>query len=193
MIFYTVPYVLLKAAVMCAAKKDVRWYLQGVALNRGHVVATDGHRMFYAPCKGIKESDDCIIPSEAIKELAKAVGRTRELDKKVVITINGNEGTLRVEDAIVYFNPTNARYPDWHRVKARESVDPVKYTTVCFNWEYMHDFKKIAQVLGDKVGTVYLKPAAETQTAGASVLFPNSKYEAYGTVMPMRTGEHFEQ
>ena len=41
-----VPMQVLDAATFCAAKNDVRFYLNGVAINKGHVVSTDGHRAF---------------------------------------------------------------------------------------------------------------------------------------------------
>ena len=41
-----IPIRLLKAALICTAKQDVRWYLTGVAIKDGAVSATDGHRMF---------------------------------------------------------------------------------------------------------------------------------------------------
>ena len=44
-----IPTDLLKAALLCASTEETRYYLKGVHLSTsGHMVTTDGHRMFVA-------------------------------------------------------------------------------------------------------------------------------------------------
>lgn len=63
----------LAAALMCAGKKDVRYYLNGVLLDfrAGKIVATDGHRLF---CGAIPAVDfpPVIVPRDIIESTLKA-------------------------------------------------------------------------------------------------------------------------
>ena len=55
---FTLPAAPLKAAVICSGYQDIRKYLIGVAIDRGHIVATDGVRLFYCSVTGLDE-DRC--------------------------------------------------------------------------------------------------------------------------------------
>lgn len=92
----------LKALLLAAGKKDIRYYLNGVHVNSKHLVATDGHRLHV-----IAHGDDCphdpvTIPREAVELAVKA--------KTVELTL-----TPEAIGAISY-KPVGGTYPDYVRV-----------------------------------------------------------------------------
>lgn len=66
-----IPTDLLKAALYCASSEESRCYLRGVHLaTTGHLVTTDGHRMFVAKLAEAVPAD-VILPLDAIKAALK--------------------------------------------------------------------------------------------------------------------------
>ena len=72
----------LRAALICAAKKDLRYYLQGVCVSINHpniamIYGTDGHIMFAGQCPiEVHQAPEAygfqiIIPSDTIKAIDK--------------------------------------------------------------------------------------------------------------------------
>lgn len=188
-----VPLALLKAALVCTAKEDVRFYITGVCIDRGHVVATDGHRMIHMQITPeIGESHrQIIIPAEAIDFLAKKVAKEKTL-KRVPVTVNIDvldfDCTLSIGDGLIveHTKLIDGKYPDWKRVIPK-SNNTGKDTpeVLLFNWTYMADFAKCATILGGgKYPAVELEPTFVNQAA--FVRFPKTDYEAAGVIMPMR-------
>jgi DNA polymerase-3 subunit beta len=103
----------LKAALLCAATKDVHFYLNGVRVEcdgAGELllIATDGYVEFVG--RLAVESDApafaLTIPRDAVKTACAA--RTSMLELKVA------EGTHQL--GVVVFEPIDGRYPEWRRV-----------------------------------------------------------------------------
>jgi DNA polymerase-3 subunit beta len=115
----------LKAALICSAVKDIRYYLQGVyfefspsasgVLTDGILTfaATDGHILFAGTAPAIFESDPqsapfwMIIPSHAVKAAIKT-------KNDVVILRSLPDGSYSIGDII--FAPIDAKFPDFRRV-----------------------------------------------------------------------------
>ena len=116
MIEYLIPAAVLKAAIYCVARKDVRFYLQGIAIDRGHVIATDGHRMFYVKIKGLDaDLPQIIIPTEAVELFFKRAKIKNSLlhDFSIKITLESNDkGQLELDNIVETFIPINGKYPD---------------------------------------------------------------------------------
>jgi|GEM_PF-3075357 len=89
--------------------KDVRPMLNGVHLEAGHCVATDGHRMAWADCD--YDGPDLIIPAESIRQMVGIGG-----------TISVSDRQLIIESDCARFstNLVDAKYPDWRRIVPRE-------------------------------------------------------------------------
>ena len=97
-----IPTDLLKAALFCASTEETRYYLKGVHMSTsGHMVTTDGHRLF---CAKLAEAvpADVIIPLDTVKAALKLAGKRAE-----TIELNGN--TL----GGVVFTPVDGTFPDW--------------------------------------------------------------------------------
>ena len=103
----------LFAALECAAKKDIRYYLQGINIQitkpfTGMVYGTDGHMLFAGqlPYDGAVDVPlNLIIPSDAVKRL----------DKKAEFTELEYDGQNYLLGG-ARFVPVDGRYPDIGRV-----------------------------------------------------------------------------
>jgi hypothetical protein len=103
----------LFAALECAAKKDIRYYLQGINIQitkpfTGMVYGTDGHILFAGqlPYDGAVDVPlNLIIPTDAVKRL----------DKKLEFTELEFDGQNYLLGG-ARFVPVDGRYPDVDRV-----------------------------------------------------------------------------
>ena len=103
----------LFAALECAAKKDIRYYLQGINIQitkpfTGMVYGTDGHILFAGqlPYDGAVDVPlNLIIPTDAVKRL----------DKKAEFTELEFDGQTYLLGG-ARFIPLDGRYPDIGRV-----------------------------------------------------------------------------
>jgi hypothetical protein len=103
----------LFAALECSAKKDIRYYLQGINIQitkpfTGMVYGTDGHILFAGqlPYDGAVDVPlNLIIPTDAVKRL----------DKKVEFTELEFDGQNYLLGG-ARFVPVDGRYPDIGRV-----------------------------------------------------------------------------
>ncbi len=188
MLIFELPLVLLKAALICASKNDIRFYLNGVAIDQGHIVATDGHRMFYAPLESIKEMPQVIIPRDAIEFLVKkaaGVGKKNPEEVIVKVEIDGTQGKLIVREYQENFRPIDGKFPEWKRLIPKSAMQKYEGQTLMFNWQYMADFQKIAKLLGCKNQGVELSPSS-ISTQPAIIDFYHPLFPCNGVIMPMR-------
>jgi len=98
----------MKALVLTAAKKDVRYYLNGVYLEpaKGHLVSTDGHRLTLLALSPTLDVPSKIIPLDICKMAAASKNTVQLGIEENVIVIDGN--TIR-------FTPIDGKYPDYLR------------------------------------------------------------------------------
>lgn len=115
----------LKAAFICSATKDIRYYLTGIYLeysphangvaNDGIMTfaGTDGHILFAGTAPAVFEADPqsapfwMIIPSDAVKAAIKT-------KNDMVILRSLPDGRYTLGDTI--FAPIDAKFPDFRRV-----------------------------------------------------------------------------
>ena len=177
----------LRAALICAAKKDLRYYLQGVCVSINHpsvamVYGTDGHVMFAGQCPiqlvyGAPKNygDQIIIPSDTIKAIDK---RAEFIDLE---TIDGGAkdyyllGNAR-------FQAIDARYPDISRVvPARDAFSELKISY--FDPELLvKGNEALVMYYGAKKGKVF----PLSQRGDYSGAIHNNQNDAVVVVMPMR-------
>lgn len=186
-----VPIQLLDAAQYCAAKNDKRFYLNGVALSKGHIVSTDGHRAFACKVEGLSEDlKDIIIPIDTIKHFLKKVPKV--LRKGVCIVqhdFKTLESEIKIEnrpDIREPFIGIAAKYPDWRRVIPKTHNEGVYNDFVPqFNWAYLAEMQKVHKALGGNSLGVEVLPVAVN--AAASIKFTKTDFDhAIACVMPMR-------
>lgn len=96
----------------------VRLQLNGAALSRGHVVATDGHRMHVAT---LDLGDDAILPDKAVHAISAALDKQDDARFGVDARAWGlHVGSVRLCGPLV-----DSKFPDWERVSIAADGDPV--------------------------------------------------------------------
>lgn len=182
----------LRSALIFAAEKDIRYYLNGVLLQVGEcgdcrLVATDGHRLAVLAVGDHPGATpgEYIIPREAIKPVKRA-SRTNGQSVQVDICIpaeNGDtRGTALIKsgaDIIAGGALIPGKFPDWQRVcpePSRMSGEPGT-----FNAFYLGDIGAALVEFGDKF------PALEILHNGTSAgLVLNPEHGLMVAIMPMR-------
>lgn len=122
MIQFAVTTEKLKAALNCAPKNDMRFYLNGVHIEATpahcYIVATDGACMYCCYDTGAvlpSEPLSLILPRDKVELIVK-----NKVKKTIFIVHDDNS----IEAGGMRFKPVDGRFPDWRRVIPRpESVD----------------------------------------------------------------------
>lgn len=166
---------LLKAAMLCASAEESRYYLRGVFFSAtGHMVSTDGHRLF---CAKIPEAPDAgtIVPIETIKAAIK-------LAPKKAVTIDWNGNTF----GGVVFTPIDGTFPNWRNViPAPEGYQSGTMSTPAhFNPDYIYDLGQMSRALGSKTGCAF-RIHAWDQNSPHGVTFAE-RDDCFAVIMPMR-------
>ena len=173
-----IPTDLLKAALFCASNEDSRYYLRGVHLSTtGHMVTTDGHRMFVARLND-RPAVDVIIPLDDVKAALKLAG-ARAQDVEVDLAAN------RIGQ--ISFQPVDGTFPDWRRVVPTGEESPSSKPelndgpeNVHFNHAYIGDLAKMGKVLD---GASMLHPRSASHPC--LVTF-GERADCFAVLMPMR-------
>ena len=98
----------LKAVLLAAGKKDIRYYLNGVHVNKHHLVATDGHRMHIVCHGGDWPHEPVTIPRNACELAVKGKTTTLEITPTAIGPIS--------------YQPVGGTYPDYTRVMASRTA-----------------------------------------------------------------------
>lgn len=170
-----IPTDLLKAAILCASSEESRYYLRGVHLSTtGHMVTTDGHRLF---CAKLAEAvpADVIIPLDTVKAALKLAPK-----KAATIELNGN--TL----GGVVFQPVDGTFPNWKAViPPMDGYKPGENQTPAhFNPEYIYDLGQMSRALGSKTGCNFRLHAWGADNPHG-VTF-GGREDCFAVIMPMR-------
>jgi hypothetical protein len=176
----------LRAALICSAKKDIRYYLQGVCVSINNpdvamVYGTDGHVLFAGQsvivCHVAPENYgfQIIIPSDTIKAIDK---------KAEFIDLETIEGGAKDYYLLgnARFQAIDARYPDISRVvPARDAFSELKVSY--FDPELLvKGNEALAMFYGAKKGKVF----PLSQRGDYSGAIHNNQNDAVVVVMPMR-------
>ena len=179
----TIDHSVVKALLICAAKHDVRYYLNGVCVDaraNGDVVlvTTDGHRMLAYPVATdaieALAPGQYIIPREALEAVKPCKAGRHVLPITIEIDVaHGREN--KITGATSAVTPLiDGKFPDWRRVLPKTvSNEPAQYQA-----EYLGDFGRIAELLGTKHPHVHHN--------GSSTAIVGNLGAALGVLMPMR-------
>lgn len=166
-----VSYAAYVGATTAVAKKDVRFYLNGVFIDpRGHLVATDGHRLFCA----------AIDPGHG-PHIAKINGKAPAKFDHAIFMLNDGRvvfcNSVGAELASLPVERLEATYPDWRRAVDGFPVAAVEAIGV--DLTYMADAAKIAKAYG--------KPYAKLEFHGADKAMKiHFSDDAWMSLMPCR-------
>lgn len=173
-----IPTDLLRAALVCASSEESRYYLRGVHLaTSGHMVTTDGHRMFVARLAE-RPTADVIVPyADVVAALKLAGARAKEIEIDLAANRIGQ----------IQFTPVDGTFPDWRRVVPTGEETPSTKPElndgpehVHFNHAYIGDLAKMGKILD---GASMLHPRSASHPA--LVTF-GERADCFGVLMPMR-------
>ena len=177
----------LRAALICSAKKDIRYYLQGVCVSINNpdvamVYGTDGHILFAGQCPiDVIDAPEAygfqiIIPSDTIKAIDK---KSEFIDLETIE--GGAKDYYLLGDA--RFQAIDARYPDISRVVPARDAFSFGQTISYFDPELLvKGNEALAMYYGDKKGKVF----PLSQRGDYSGAIHNNQNDAVVVVMPMR-------
>ena len=174
---------LLKAALVCASNEETRYYLRGVHLaTSGHMVTTDGHRMFVARLTE-RPTADVIVPYDAVQAALKLAG-ARVKDVEIDLTAN------RIGQ--IQYTPVDGTFPNWRAVVPTGEETPSTKDGandgpehVHFNHAYIGDFAKMAGILCGKATQAQSVLHVTTASGPALVTF-GERADCFGVIMPIR-------
>ena len=174
---------LLKAALVCASSEESRYYLRGVYLaTSGHMVTTDGHRMFVARLAE-RPTADVIVPYDAVAAALKMAGaRVKEIEIDLAANRIGQ----------IQYTPVDGTFPDWRRVVPTGLEQPSTKPELNdgperahFNHAYIGDFAKMAAILCGKSTASQSVLHPRTASGPALVTF-GDRADCFGVIMPVR-------
>jgi DNA polymerase-3 subunit beta len=184
----------LRAALLVAAKGDIRYYLNGVYVEStpdcARVVATNGHVLYAHDHKvgGNTFTGSFIIPRSVLEMVTKGTakwdGATITIDdigdsKKQVLNCSIITGACLTP---VQFTPIEGVFPDYCRVVPETRGENDALTPAQFNPEYLALWGKVSKVLGSKTGQYYLFPKGNETATVEFHGYP----ECIGVMMPVR-------
>jgi DNA polymerase-3 subunit beta len=165
---------ILKAALLCASSEESRYYLRGVHLSTsGHLVTTDGSRMFVARLNE-RPAADVIVPYGDVAAALKLAG-ARAQDIELTADRIGQ----------IAYTPVDGTFPEWRRVvPTGEELPSGKPDdapgAVHFNHAFIGDMAKMGKLLG---GSSMLHPVSASHPC--LVTF-GDRADCFAVIMPVR-------
>ena len=166
----------LKAVMMAAAKKDVRYYLNGVMVRNGGLAATNGHMALIIKSDGIKSDGEYIIDNATLKMIVtshKGIKGDNRVEVVDSMTVTGGSK--------ISITPVDGKFPEINRVIPQEPSGEVAH----FNYEYLLACQKANEYfLDSKQVCIKLQHNGQAGAKFESDDWLNNKL--IGVVMPVR-------
>lgn len=170
--------ILLESALIFQAKKDIRYYLNGVCFKAdGRVCSTDGHRAFVGWNHEGELIDDVIL--SVTKAPTKSYHYV-EIDTDTGI-ISYHDG-FDVRVGVGLCEVIDGKFPDIDRVIPKETSPTDR---IGFNASYLADVEKVAKLFNPKWESVVFELNGHTNATVAKLKSYNGE-DATIIVMPMR-------
>ena len=164
----------LKAVSLAAAKKDVRYYLNGVMVRNGEMAATNGHMLLLIKSESIKSDGEYIIDNHTLQQLVNSY-KIVTGDTPVEVKY-GTTGIGRIS-----ITPVDGIFPDISRVIQQETSGEIAH----FNYEYLLTCQKAnGKFLGGKYQWIKLQHNGQAGAKFESEDEDGNKL--IGVVMPVR-------
>ena len=175
----------IRAMLNLAAKKDIRYYLQGINVvrdNRGtYIEATDGHVLGRLLIDGIRSDtkQNVVLPTDA---LSKIKGTKKQGDERLSFSVEGFAVECIDSQSTTRFSAHDARFPDTDRVIPMVFKDEdVKPAT--FNPDLLVRFVDVSEEL---YGKRQIPMGLQRGNQSSIVSFPQMDDAFIGVIMPTR-------
>ena len=174
---------IIRAALLHAAVKDVRYYLGGVLLepssNGLFIVATDGHRMLVHRDYTVTSLEQpTIIPTELLKVVKSshdAVEIIVDGDKLTVTPFKKGKADLTVSGSRI-----DGRFPDWRRIVPTVKADAAPGIV---DARYAHDAAEALRLMAGDANPVWAPRWAD---GGIALMTRDAAPHTFVVVMDMR-------
>lgn len=175
----------LNAMLLLAAKKDIRYYLNGLHIEFApeftRVVACDGHKLGVYQ-KAVDSFNvgfgSLTIPRDVIENLPKNAGLLE------FAQIDANLWQLTAGSVSLKFAPCDSKYPDFRRV-----VDQANKTSgeaAGFNLDYLNQFEKCGNLLAGRKIKMGNRIRIHHNSSNGALITLNGLPNFAGIVMPLR-------
>lgn len=169
----------LKAAALCKAKNDVRFYICGIYLGDGFIAATNGHIGLIIDEPNLK-GFDLIIPAEAIDSLVKKVGNYPMTKTVQLHKLQKGFYLLDLNGTYELFKPIDGKFPDIKKIDIDKPTGIQFKEYPKFDIKYLNVFLKVNKALGFNMSP-QIYPTTENGCAYVEI-----SEKAHGLLMPMR-------
>lgn len=176
----------IRAMLHLSAKKDIRYYLQGLNIvrdNRGtYIEATDGHILGRLLIDGIRSDtkQNVVLPTDALLKLK---GTKKQGDEWLHFEVNGLLVECIQGDHTIRFSAHDARFPDTDRiiplVFKSEDEKPAS-----FNPDQLIRFVELSEEL---YGKRQIPNVLQQGTSCCIVDFNHMSTDFIGVLMPIRS------
>ena len=175
----------IRAMLHLAAKKDLRYYLQGINVvrdNRGtYIEATDGHVLGRLLIDGIRSDikQNVVLPTDALLKLK---GTKKQGDEWLSFSVEGLAVECIDSQSTTRFSAHDARFPDTDRVIPMVfKDDDVKPST--FNPDLLVRFVDVSEEL---YGKRQIPMVLQRGNQSSIVSFPQMDDAFIGVIMPTK-------
>ena len=174
----------LNAMLILAAKKDIRYYLNGLHIEFApeftRVVACDGHKLgiYQAAAPDNRGYGSLTIPRDVIENLPKNAGFLE------FTQLDANLWQLTAGSVSLKFAPCDSKYPDFRRV-----VDQANKTSgeaAGFNLNYLNEFEKCGNLLAGSKLKIGNRLRIHHNGANGALITLNCVDNFAGVLMPLR-------
>ena len=166
----------LKAVMLAAAKKDVRYHLNGVMVRNGELAATNGHMALMIKSDGIKSDGEYIIDNDTLKMIVTAHKGIKGGNPIGVIDSMTTTGSSKIS-----ITPVDGKFPDVNRVISQEPSGEVAH----FNYEYLLACQKANEEFLDRK-SFHIKLQHNGQSGAKFESDDENDNKLIGVVMPIR-------
>jgi len=182
-----VPAMLLKAAMLNQAKGDVRYYLNGIHIDKenGRVCGTNGHTLFVGNSELFSNFDESMIISISGTIPARAINAhfVNIREGCGYIHFTGNKSAIQASNgahARCFYDVIEGKFPDVDKlIKEKELVAVEK---IGVNPKYLDLLNKISKCMGSKGSMINFRGNNES----IDFKIMHTDYDCHYIVMPMR-------
>ena len=162
--------------MLAAAKKDVRYHLNGVMVRNGEMVATNGHMALLIRSESIKSDSEYIIDNDTLKIIVTVHKGIKGYNPIEVIDSMTTTGNCKIS-----ITPVDGKFPDINLAIPQETSGEIAH----FNYEYLLTCQKAnGQFLGGKYLWIKLQHNGKAGSKFESEDEEGNKL--VGVVMPIR-------
>jgi DNA polymerase-3 subunit beta len=184
---FQIDFDILKGLNVLSAKKDIRYYMNGVFIeitpNGAYFVATDGHKMgiWHDDKITSPETIQHIIPSTLIDQVSKVITKATnsiDIELQPLIEINYINNVFKAP-------AIDGKYPDFRRV----IPETLSHEIAQFDPEFLSQFYKCAAILNSVKKPDVAIGHNGTGNGGSIVDIQNGKF--LGIIMPYKSKADF--